>query len=214
MNIVAGLYRFAVAFFCLAGTHETWLLGEWKNLCFFTHETNMVLGLVMIWAGFASLLDGKQPPAWLKGCLTLYIAITGLVAWLVLAPPVIGPDTVRVLGIPCVRMVHVIAPIMACLDFILFDAHKRFKWHYPLTWLIYFPFYLVFVLIRAALFPTSALDGNSPYPYPFVDVAKIGWGQLGVNIVMYLAIFLLLGLVLFLIDRVLPSRPLLGRVRA
>lgn len=210
MNIVAGIYRLAIAFFCLAGTHETWLLGEWKNLCFFTHETNIVLGLVMVWAGFASLLDGRQPPAWLKGCLTLYIAITGLVAWLVLEPAVIGPDTARVLGIPCVWMVHIIAPIMACLDFVLFDAHRRFRWQYTLTWLIYFPFYLAFVLVRAALWPHSALDGASPYPYPFVDVAQIGWAQLGVNIVIYLAVFFLLGLVLFLIDKVLPAKPPLG----
>ena len=210
MNYIAGIFRLAIAFFCLAGTHDTWMLGKVTNLAFFTHQTNIVLGLVMVWAGFASLLHGNQPPAWLKGCLTLYIAITGLVAWLVLDPVTITPDTLRVLGIPCIWMVHIIAPIMAFIDFVLFDPHRRFKWHYPLTWLIYFPFYLAFVLIRAAVWPHSILNNGSPYPYPFVDVAAIGWAQLGVNIVIYLSVFLALGLLLFLIDRILPRKPLLG----
>lgn len=210
MRFAAGIFRLLTAFFALAGTHETWLLGEVKNLAFFTHETNIALGLVMIWAGFASLLKGVQPPAWLKGCLTLYISITGLVAWLVLAPTVIGPDTVRVAGIPCVWMVHIIAPIMAVADFLLFDPHRRYRWHYTLTWLLYFPAYLAMILVRAAIWPTSALDGDSPYPYPFVDLAKLGWAQLGVNIAIYLAVFFGLALVLFLIDRVLPRKPLLG----
>lgn len=210
MKYLAGVFRLCIAFFALAGTHETWLLGQVNNLAFFTHQTNIMLGLVMIWAGFASLLDGRQPPAWLKGCLTLYIAITGLVAWLVLAPAVIGPDTVRVFGIPCVWMVHIIVPIMAGIDFLLFDPHRRFRWHYTLTWLAYFPFYLAFVLIRAALWPHAYLDGDSPYPYPFVDLAKLGWAQLGVNMAIYLGVFFALGLALFLIDRVLPRRALLG----
>ena len=104
-------------------------------------------------------------------------------------------------------MVHVITPIMAVVDFILFDPHRRFKWHYVLTWLIYFPIYLAFVLVRAAIWPHSGPeDGGNPYPYAFIDLGKLGWGQLTVNIAACLVSFFILGLVLFLIDRILPPK--------
>lgn len=205
MRYLVAVYRFLIAFFCLAGTHEAWLLGAANHWVYFTFQTNVALGLVMIWAGAATLFNWKQPPAWLKGCLTLYIVITGLVAVVVL-----GLDSssyLLVMGIRTSYMVHAITPIMAVVDFILFDPHRRFKWHYVLTWLIYFPVYLTFVLVRAAIWPNSGPeDGGNPYPYAFIDLGKLGWGQLTVNIAEYLVIFFILGLVLFLIDKVLPPK--------
>ena len=210
MRLFVGVYRLLIAFFAIAGTSETWMGVKAWDWVYFTNQTNMVLGVVMLWAGAASLLKGIQPPAWLKGCLTLYIAITGLVAWLILDPVTITPETARCLGVPLITMVHVITPIMAVVDFVLFDAHRRFAWHYTLTWLLYFPLYLAFVLLRAVIFPDGLLPNDSLYPYPFVDVQQIGWPQLGVNIVTYLAAFFVLGLVLFLLDRALPKKALLG----
>lgn len=205
MRYLVAVYRFLIAFFCLAGTHEAWLLGAGNHWVYFTFQTNVALGLVMIWAGAASLLNGKQPPAWLKGCLTLYIVITGLVAALILG--LNSSSYLLVMGIRTSYMVHVITPIMAVVDFILFDPHRRFKWHYVLTWLIYFPIYLAFVLVRAAIWPHSGPeDGGNPYPYAFIDLGKLGWGQLTVNIAACLVSFFILGLVLFLIDRILPPK--------
>lgn len=205
MRYLVAVYRFLIAFFCLAGTHEAWLLGIGNHWVYFTFQTNMALGLLMIWAGAASLLNGKQPPAWLKGCLTLYIVITGLVAALILG--LNSSSYLLVMGIRTSYMVHVITPIMAVVDFILFDPHRRFKWHYVLTWLIYFPIYLAFVLVRAAIWPHSGPeDGGNPYPYAFIDLGKLGWGQLTVNVAACLVSFFILGLVLFLIDRILPPK--------
>ena len=210
MNYVAGVFRLIIAFFAIAGTYPTWTGARAWDWVYFTNQSNMVLGFVMLWAGAASLIRGIQPPAWLKGCVTLYISITGLVAWLILPPAVMGPSTVYVLGLPTVTMVHVITPIMSCIDFVLFDEHRRFPWHYTLSWLLYFPLYLAFVLIRVAVFPGQTLSSGEMYPYPFVDLDALGWKQLGVNIVTYLAAFFVLGLVLFLVDKILPKQPLLG----
>lgn len=210
MRFVAGVFRLAIAFFAIAGTYPTWTGARPWDWVYFTNQSNMVLGFVMLWAGAASLIKGVQPPAWLKGCITLYIAITGLVAWLVLPPAVMGPSTAYVLGIPAPTMVHVIAPIMAVADFVLFDEHRRFAWHYTLSWLLYFPVYLALVLIRAAVFTDQPLSSGEMYPYSFVDLATLGWARLGENVVTYLAVFFVLGLVLFLIDKILPKRPLLG----
>ncbi|MDD6461186.1 MAG: Pr6Pr family membrane protein [Bifidobacteriaceae bacterium] len=211
---VAGVYRLVLAFFCIAGTSETWTFRKPANFVYFTHQTNMLLGIVMLWAAIASFRGTKQPPAWLKGMLTLNILITGLVAGLILPPS--DPSTFVYLpflpGIPLVRMVHVIAPIMAGIDFLVFDEHRRYKWSYAFWWLLYFPIYLAFVLIRAQIWPHSGPEaGSNPYPYPFVNLPQIGWAGLGKNIVIYMSAFCLAGLLLCLIDHLLPRyTPLTG----
>ena len=206
-----GLYRLVVAVLCFAGTYEGWLLGVGNRWVYFTFQTNFALGIVMLWAGLASLLRGIQPPAWLKGCLTLYIIVTGLVAWLVL-PPQDPAFVTHVYGVMTTSLAHIVVPIMATADFLLFDRHRRFAWHYCLTWLIYVPFYLVFVLIRAALWPHSGPGaGGNPYPYGFIDLNALGWEQIGVNILYVAVAFLVLAALLVLIDRILPERtPLTG----
>ncbi|WEV72672.1 Pr6Pr family membrane protein [Bifidobacterium sp. ESL0790] len=211
MKYFVGIYRLVIAFLCLAWTSVAWTTPSYW--VYFTYETNFLLGLVMLWAGAASLIDGKQPPAWLKGILTLYILITGLVAFFVLPPA--NPATAKyVFGVMTNVILHKAVPIMAVIDFVLFDAHRRFKWHYIFSWLLYFPFYLAFVLIRAHLWPHSGPEAHgNPYPYGFIDLTKITWGQLGINIVEYIIIFAVLGLVLFLIDRALPKKPLIGAAR-
>jgi hypothetical protein len=213
------LYRFVVVFFAVSGSYLLWTGAEVKDAIYFTDQTNLVLAVIFLWAGFATLLKGIQPPAWLKGCLTLYILVTGLVANIILPPT--DPTTATYLyGMMTSTMLHVIVPIMAVVDFILFDPHRRYKWHYSLTWLIYFPIYLTFIIIRANLWPNSGpgYSGNptSSYPYGFIDLSKLGWfghdGHLGLaqNIGIYLGAFFILGLILFAIDRALPHRALVS----
>lgn len=62
------LWRFAIAGFCFVGTYEAWSKPQFW--VYFTFQTGFVLGIVMLWAGAATLLKGIQPPAWPKGCLT------------------------------------------------------------------------------------------------------------------------------------------------
>lgn len=213
-RLLAALWRFATAGFCIAGTLEFWWMHNATKLVYFTFQTNLILAFVMLWAGCATLIDGVQPPAWLKGMVTLNIVITGLVAWLVL-PPTDLNTAVLLFGMPTATMVHVIAPIMASVDFLIFDEHRRFPWHYALTWLIYFPIYLVFVLVRAQLYPNSGPgNGGNPYPYDFIDLQALGWAKLGINIVVYLAIFAGIALIIIGIDRALPkSTPLTATAR-
>ncbi|MCI1984671.1 MAG: Pr6Pr family membrane protein [Bifidobacteriaceae bacterium] len=208
------VFRLAVAFFAIAGTYEAWTGAIPSKWVFFTIQSNIAVGIVFAWAGLATLLRGVQPPAWLKGCLTLYILITGLVANFILHIQAGAP---YVLGISTTLMVHAIVPIGAAIDFLLFDSHRRFKWHYAFSWLIYFPLYLGFVLLRANFYPNSGPGHDnlpkSPYPYNFIDVQQIGWAQLGINIVIYLAAFLVLGLIIVGLDRALPAKALVSTAR-
>ncbi|WP_033376749.1 Pr6Pr family membrane protein [Alloscardovia criceti] len=213
MTFIVAIFRFLTAAFALAGTSQTWMFGQSQNLVYFTHQTNLLIAITFIWAGFASILRGVQPPAWLKGGLTLNIIITGLVAWLVLPPADPATET-YIWGMASTTMVHIIVPIMASIDFLLFDEHRRFSWSYALTWLIYFPVYLAFVLVRALVFhATGPASDGSPYPYGFINLDKLGLNQFVINCGIYLGLFFVLALIIVIVDKALPQRtPLTGTV--
>jgi hypothetical protein len=208
MRFIVALWRLAIAAFCFVGTYEAWSRPQYW--VYFTFQAGFVLGVVMLWAGASSLLKGIQPPAWLKGGVTVYAVVTALVAFLLMPPddPAYVP---QVIGIMTNTMLHKIAPIMAVIDFIFFDPHRRFRWHYMLSWLAYFPVYLGFVLIRAAIWPHSGpAAGGSSYPYGFLDLKALGWQSFGVSCGKLAVGFLAVSLAVWLIDRILPPKPVLG----
>lgn len=65
MRFIVALWRLAIAGLCFVGTYEAWSKPQYW--VYFTFQTGFVLGIVMLWAGAATLLKGIQPPAWLKG---------------------------------------------------------------------------------------------------------------------------------------------------
>lgn len=206
MRFIASLWRFATAALCFMGISEAWSIpNRWA---YFTFQTGFALGVIMAWAGAASLLRGIQPPAWLKGCITLYAVVTALVAFLLMPPD--NPQFVpQFFGIMTNTMLHRIAPIMAVVDFLIFDQHRRFKWHFVFSWLSYFPIYLAFILVRAQLWPSSGPSaGGNPYPYTFIDLRALGVPQFGINVFELCIAFFALSLIIFLIDRILPKQVL------
>ena len=212
MNVVVAVFRLAVALLALVATHEIWFEGDLSGLTFFTNQAGIMLAVVMIWGALASLRQAgviperwriHQPPAWLKGAVTLFLAITGLISHFVLDPP--DPTlTPTFLGLTSAQIEHQITPVLAVIDFVLFDGHKRLRWSHAFWWLTYLYAYAAFALIRAELLATP------DYPYSFIDLGELGWGGVLTNIAIYSVGFLVLGLVFVAIDRALRRRALIG----
>jgi hypothetical protein len=203
MNIAVALFRFAVAWFAFLGTKTIFLEGDLDGLVYFTNQSGIMLAVVMIWAGVASLRGRGQPPAWFKGAVTLFLAITGLISYFVLAPEAAdAPDLF--LGLTSGQIEHQLTPVLALVDFVLFDAHRRLRWGHAALWLSYLVAYATFTTIRAEFLAVP------DYPYGFVDLGELGWGGLALNIAIYGVGFYLLGLLLVAIDRVMPMRALIG----
>ena len=202
MDVVIALFRFFVAFLAFQGTRTIFLEGDLDGLVSFTNQSGILLMVVMIWAGIASLRRRAYPPAWLKGAATLFLAITGLVAFFVLEPEAADAPTIF-LGLTSGQIEHQLTPLLAFVDFLLLDAHRRLRWRVAAYWLLYLVAYATFTTIRGTVF---GLD----YPYGFVDLGELGWGGLAVNVAMYGVGFYVLGLVLVAVDRVLPARAILG----
>lgn len=198
MFVVVGLFRLCVALFAIVGTRDIWRDGNVEGLVYFTNLTGFLVVAVFTWAGVASLLRRRQPPAWAKGVVTLAASITGLVAWLVLAPEAADAPTVF-LGLTDGQIEHRAVPLAVVADFLLFDAHRRMRLRDAGLWMLFPVLYFGFVLLRGWLSP------GSEYPYGFVDLDALGWGGLGLNLVVYGGAFYVLGLVIVGLDRALPT---------
>jgi hypothetical protein len=208
-RMIVFLYRLVVAFFALTGTFVTWTGQMPDNWFFFTHEMNFLAGLIFVWAAFATLLDGVQPPAWLKSGVTMALIVVGVVANTILPAPDLATKP-HYFGIPEPWILHIIVPVLVVVDWFLADRHRRLKWHYSLSWLIYFLVYFAVILVRAHFFPTAGLlSPTDPYPYGFIDLTQHTPMTVATNAVLCLAAFFVLGLLLWAIDRLLPAKPLI-----
>lgn len=205
MRLFIGIFRAVVAAFVVVGTRDIWLHGEADGLVYFTNQSNLLLGAVFAWAAIATLGWSAQPPAWLKGAVTVFIVITGLVSYFILAPEAPGQPTV-VLGLTHGQIVHQVTPVLAVIDFIFFDPHRRLTMRNAGLWLLYPLAYCIFTTIRG-----EVIDGVG-YPYGFIDVSDLGYLGLLTNVLIYGIGFFVLGLLLVGIDRVLRPAPLLGNV--
>jgi len=90
------------------------------------------------------------------------------------------------------NMLHVAIPILYILYWLFYVKKAKLNWKNGLYWLL-FPFaYLIYSLIRGAFV--------NWYPYPFLNVAKLGYNQVIVNIIIMLFVFLISGSVLIAIN--------------
>jgi hypothetical protein len=112
--------------------------------------------------------------------ITVYITIVGLVYQTTLRH--IWEPT----GLQMVvdELLHSIMPVCVILFWFLYEKKSAVTWSQLPGWMIYPLVYLVFILIRGAL--------SGFYPYPFIDVSK-----LGLPIVLANGFFLLLVFLVF-----------------
>ena len=198
-------YRLMLILAAVVGLIYTWLaLGSPLNpLVLFTVQSNLLLTGFYLWqvAG-----RGRRPPTQLKGAVTLYIVITGLV-WHFLRMRGASPFehlSLRGHGLGNF-LLHYVTPVLAVIDWLLFDrTAPRPKWTAALTWLVYPMAYLAFALVRGALLPP---DAWKRYPYPFLDVDTFGYGGVALNALALAVCFALLGYGLIALHRLVGHAP-------
>ena len=205
-RIIVSLVELLICVLAWAGISQSYCQGQWEEFTYFTYQTNFMVGVVYLWASIATITGGKQPWAWLRGGVLLYIFTTGLVANFILPAPDYATEY-RAFGfIPNSLLVHISVPILCLLDYVLFERHRHYRWWYPLTWPLYIYCWFVFVIIRASAFPHAGVDPGShdPYPYFFLNIPKVGWGGILKDFILFTIFFLVLGYILYGIDKALP----------
>jgi len=200
-DVVVAVLRFVLAGSALAGTQDIWWHGRVVGLVYFTNQCGLMLAVVMVWAGVASLRGVAQPPGWLKGGVTLFLLVTALVAYVLLPP---GPDEGAGLRITSGFAEHRLDPLLALLDFVLVDAHRRLRVRHAVAWVGYLVAYAVAVTVRGLVRPDLG------YPYGFLDLGVLGWGGWTGSVLLLGGAFFLLGLGLVATDRLMRAPALVG----
>ena len=92
--------------------------------------------------------------------------------------------------------VHYVTPWLYILCWLIFIPKGTLRWSHISWWLIYPIVYFIYTLIQGLRYLI--------YPYPFVDVTKLGYPAVLLNGAILLALFALAGLLLVVLDRNWP----------
>jgi hypothetical protein len=155
----------------------------WRLGHFFTIITNLALALTMTWIAFG----GRLSP-FLQSGLALAILLVGIVYVLLLH----GLHPLSGRALIANHLLHYVSPVAMPVYWLLFTPHGRLRWQDAFWWGLFPLIYFVYVITRG-------IYGDS-YPYPFIDVAKLGWIQTAINALGVAAGFMIAGLVLIWLD--------------
>ena len=185
------------------------------RISFYTSQSNIItLGYylgVLYWMVRRRSTDPAAPR--LRGAVTLWILITGLVAHFVThhgvnpLPGLVHGAPATLLANRSIFLLHYVMPVMAVLDWVAFGPHGAARWRDLPRWLSFPLAYGVISVIRAVLFPSVP----DRYPYFFLDPTGHGYGWVALHFLRFAVEFPVLGALIIGLDH-LPAR--LTRARA
>lgn len=173
----------AIQFSVTFGNEHHILPTLWALARFFTVITNLLVGVTMTWVAM-----GRRAPPLLLGGLTIAILLVGAVYEFLLQ----GLHHLTGLAFVADILLHKVSPVAMALWWLLFAPRARLKWNAPWLFSLYPLAYFAYVLARGHI--------DSRYPYPFIDVAKLGWRQVALNAGGMALGFILAGFLLVWID--------------
>jgi hypothetical protein len=177
-------------------TGHSWMGAVVQILSFFTIQSNLLAG-VCLWALLlkpSNTLYRFFSRGYVVGGICLYIIVVGLVYNIILRSLWHPTGLFKLAD----ELLHSVNPLLFVIYWLFFARRENLKWKQSINWLG-FPFiYLIYTLIRGAI--------TRFYPYPFVDVAKLGYGRVLINSLVLLIVFLVLGLLLIFVSRLFKHR--------
>lgn len=144
---------------------------------YYTILTNIILAWVC-----TTLFINREDASKRKRILTavlVYILTVGLTYNLILRA-LWKPEGLQLLAD---NLLHSIIPFLYLVFWILFVKKYTLEWSDILQWLLYPFVYLVYVLIRGAIYDL--------YPYSFIDVTQLGYQKALINAVLVTGVIVL-----------------------
>ena len=143
---------------------------------FFTALSNLACLVWAVWSVVVTGRDirtdgwrgGSSPSPRAAGYPLMSIIVTMLIYLVVLAPTVPTDELFTLED----TLVHVVVPVLMILDWALFTPKGRQRWYDPLLWAVPPYLYLGWAFLHHAL---GGDFSGRPYPYPFMNVDRIGW---------------------------------------
>jgi hypothetical protein len=130
---------------------------------FFTVEANLLAVLALLVSAVARRSAATD---FVRGASTLFMVLVFVVFSLLLS----GLDPSRLTAVPWDNTVlHHLMPIAVLLDWLVDPPARPIPFRRAALWLVVPLVYVVYSLVRGSLVGW--------YPYPFLDVGELGWGQ-------------------------------------
>lgn len=158
----------------------------WTLARFFTIITNFAAAIAM-----TGVALGRRVSPFLIGGLTLAILLVGIVYLILLR----GLHPLAGNALLANHLLHYVSPLAMAAYWVAFVPHGRLRWREPVWWGLFPLAYFLYAIAR------GAADGR--YPYPFIDVAKIGAAQTLINAIVIALGFVLCGFIVVWLDRLL-----------
>ncbi len=198
--VVTALGLFALGVQYILGASDGAMLLVWtvNYFSFFTILTNAIASLALL---LPLAAPGSRPgryfarPA-VRTAVAGYIIIVAAVYFLILRHTW-DPQGWQLIAD---RMLHYLMPALFVIDWLLFMPKGVVPWKSVLAALLLPLVYIVWTLLHGA--------ATGWYPYPFLDVPRLGYAAVLTNIAGLFLVFFSVGLALVTIDR------LLGRIRS
>jgi hypothetical protein len=127
---------------------------------FFTIESNVLAAVVLLVGGLADPRSDRW--AYLRGAVTLYMTITGIVYAVLLSNQDVGLTAQWVNDV-----LHQVIPLLLLADWVFRPPWPRVSYPAALAWLAFPLAYFAYSLLRGAV-----VDW---YPYPFLDPRPHGY---------------------------------------
>lgn len=180
---------------------EVTYVGGLKGMLYFTNQSNLWIGLVCFVGIIIMIMEKIKQKSYVKPWMkivklifTVAITLTGVVYCFVLVPTMTEDPW-------CLTSVltHVVVPVFAVLDFLVYDVDFSYKYKQSFWVLIPPVYYLIFAGIGYIIDLDFGLGVN--YPYFFLDWgAPVGFFGISKDLPHYIGMFywliLMLGIVL------------------
>lgn len=161
---------------------------------YFTIQSNIIVALCFS----AYFMRGKWKAFFTRPgtqtAVTVYVIVVGAVYNMVLRP-IWHPTGLQV---PVDELLHSVIPILMLLFWLLYTPKATLEWKDSFTWALYPFFYTVFIGVRGAI--------SGFYPYPFINVAELGYPKVLMNGMVLVLVFVFLFLVLIGMAKLLSKQ--------
>jgi hypothetical protein len=164
-----------------------------RFISFFTILTNTLVAICFTSLTLSS--DSRFKKTSLITAITVYITIVGIVYNLLLRQIWDPQGLQKVVD----ELLHTVVPVLCIIYFIVFVPGEKLPWKSAFAWLIYPLVYSIYTLIRGAIV--------TEYPYPFIDVSILGYGQALINCFFILVGFLLISFLAIRVGRLKTKGP-------
>nr|WP_294782729.1 Pr6Pr family membrane protein [uncultured Flavobacterium sp.] len=186
------LYALPVQFYLLLqGSEFTFFSAAVRFLSYFTILTNSIVffcSAILLFLGKSNLNYFFRKASTLTA-ITVYILIVGIVFNLLLRQIVDLNGHHLIVS----EIFHTVVPILFFFYWLLFVSLQKLSFKVIWLWLVYPIIYIIYTLFHGII--------THFYPYPFIDVTKLGFKTAIINGFFVLIAFVILSVILIFISR-------------